>query len=213
VKTVDEVAGPPAPSTIDRVVSEVRDGIRRSDGKRLAWHTATLLPDFAFPRLRARLLAAVGCSIERGVGVLGYVHLIGPPGCARNLRIGTGSVIGPGVRFCLDAEVVVGANVSIGPSVMLYTAMHMVGDPSRRMQPEAYGRPIVIEDGAWIALGAMILPGVRVGQGAVVAAGAVVTSDVPANVLVAGNPAEVVHDLSRPSPPTKAFTAPANTAL
>ena len=171
-----------------------------------------VLPDFAFPRARARLLAAVGCDVHRGVGVLGYVQLIGPPGCAKKLRVGSGSVIAPGVRFCLDAEVTIGRNVSIGPCTMLYTAMHLVGDPSQRMHPQAFGRPIVIEDGAWVALGAMILPGVRVGRGAVVAAGAVVDKDVPDNALVAGNPAEVVRDLPRPGEFADTTDAPANEA-
>src|SRR5262249_35165896 len=123
VKTAAQECPPArAPSALARVMSELGDGIHRVDGRRLAWHAAAVLPDFAFPRVRARLLAAVGCDVERGVGVLGYVHLIGPQGSAANLRVGTGSVIGPGVKFCLDAAVVVGANVSIGPCAMLYTA-------------------------------------------------------------------------------------------
>ncbi len=48
---------------------------------------------------------------------------------------------------------------------------------------------IHVEDGAWIAHGALILSGVRVGRGAVVAAGAVVSRDVAPYWIVAGNPA------------------------
>jgi acetyltransferase-like isoleucine patch superfamily enzyme len=52
---------------------------------------------------------------------------------------------------------------------------------------------IVVEDGAWVAHGALVLSGVRIGRGAVVAAGAVVTKDVPPYWIVAGNPAVPVR--------------------
>jgi serine acetyltransferase len=52
--------------------------------------------------------------------------------------------------------------------------------------------PVVIEDGAWIGIGAVILKGVRVGAGARVQPGAVVTRDVPPETTVAGNPAREV---------------------
>ena len=40
-----------------------------------------------------------------------------------------------------------------------------------------------------------ILAGVTIGDNSVVAAGSVVVKDVPANVIVAGNPARVVKEL------------------
>jgi acetyltransferase-like isoleucine patch superfamily enzyme len=45
-------------------------------------------------------------------------------------------------------------------------------------------------------LNAVILKGVTIGDNAVIAAGAVVTRSVPANTIVAGNPAVVVKELS-----------------
>ncbi len=53
-------------------------------------------------------------------------------------------------------------------------------------------RPVEIRDKVWIGFGATILKGVVIGEGAVVGAGSVVTKDVPANVVVAGNPAQVI---------------------
>ena len=41
-------------------------------------------------------------------------------------------------------------------------------------------------------MNAIILKGVTIGENSVVAAGAVVTKSVPANVVVAGNPATVI---------------------
>ena len=54
--------------------------------------------------------------------------------------------------------------------------------------PESKG-DIVVEDGAWVAHGAVVLSGVRIGRGAIVAAGAVVAKDVPPYWIVGGNPA------------------------
>ncbi len=57
-------------------------------------------------------------------------------------------------------------------------------------------KPVTIGDKAWIGLNAIILKGVTIGAGSVVAAGSVVTHDVPPHVLVAGNPARIVRELS-----------------
>ena len=54
---------------------------------------------------------------------------------------------------------------------------------------------VVIEENAWIGIGAIICPGVTIGRNAVVAAGAVVTKDVPDNVVVAGVPAKVIKKI------------------
>lgn len=51
----------------------------------------------------------------------------------------------------------------------------------------------VIEEGAFIGVHTVILPGVRVGRRAIVAAGSVVMKDVPPGRVVAGVPARVVH--------------------
>jgi acetyltransferase-like isoleucine patch superfamily enzyme len=45
-------------------------------------------------------------------------------------------------------------------------------------------------------MNAIVLKGVTIGENAVVAAGAVVSKDVPPNVIVAGNPAIIVKELT-----------------
>jgi acetyltransferase-like isoleucine patch superfamily enzyme len=52
--------------------------------------------------------------------------------------------------------------------------------------------PVLIGNDVWIAHGAIVEPGVTIGDGAVISAGAVVTSDVPARMLAAGNPARCI---------------------
>lgn len=56
--------------------------------------------------------------------------------------------------------------------------------------------PVIIEDDVWIGCNVVVLKGVTIGRGAVVGAGSVVTKDVPPHVIVAGNPARVVRELS-----------------
>jgi acetyltransferase-like isoleucine patch superfamily enzyme len=178
-----------------RIFGEARDAVAMIEPSRLAWDGLRALPDFSVPTGRARFLRLLGCDIERGVGVLGHVSIVGPRGCGKNLRVATGSIIGPNAVFGLDAPITLGRGVSIGPRVVLHTATHALGRSAQRMRPEVQAKPIVIEDGAWIAIGAMVLAGVRIGCGAVVAAGSVITSDVPANAFVAGNPAAIVEML------------------
>lgn len=57
--------------------------------------------------------------------------------------------------------------------------------------------PIKVCDMAWIATGAIIMPGITVGEGAVVGAGSVVTRDVEPWTVVAGNPARKVKARKR----------------
>jgi acetyltransferase-like isoleucine patch superfamily enzyme len=62
----------------------------------------------------------------------------------------------------------------------------------RPPRPKLETRPVKISDNVWIGMNAIILKGVTIGENSVVAAGAVVTKSVPANTIVAGNPAAVV---------------------
>ena len=62
----------------------------------------------------------------------------------------------------------------------------------RPPRPKLKTAPVKIGNNVWIGMGAVILKGVTIGDNSVVAAGAIVTKSIPANTIVAGNPAEVV---------------------
>jgi acetyltransferase-like isoleucine patch superfamily enzyme len=154
------------------------------------------LPNFCGSVVRAHLYRLAGFRIEAGANIVGSVNLVsGSPDFYANLIIGRNTSISHQVTINLDGEVRIGANVSISPHVLIYTGTHHVGPESNRRHPAVLARPVIIEDGCWICLGAIILPGVTVGHGSIVAAGAVVTRDVPPNSFVAGVPAQVVRQL------------------
>jgi acetyltransferase-like isoleucine patch superfamily enzyme len=114
---------------------------------------------------------------------------------AARLHIGRGSIVASGVTLGLDEEITVGQNVSIGPGAALFTATHSLGFGSRRMQLPTVASPICVDDGVWIGMRSLILPGITLGRGSVVSAGAVVMENVPPHTLVRGNPARVVEQL------------------
>jgi len=62
----------------------------------------------------------------------------------------------------------------------------------RPPRPQLKTAPVKIGNNVWIGMGAVILKGVTIGDNSVVAAGAIVTRSVPANTIVAGNPAAAV---------------------
>ena len=122
------------------------------------------------------------------IGSLSVVEKCRLEGDPRKLSVGSESVIGRDVDLMLHERIQIGNRVVISPRAVLLTASHRPRDPKWSM----YSRPIVIDDYAWIATGAMVMPGVHIGRGAVVGAGAVVREDVPAGAIVLGNPAKVV---------------------
>jgi acetyltransferase-like isoleucine patch superfamily enzyme len=92
------------------------------------------------------------------------------------------------------ADIEIGRGVMIAPGCALYSYNHGIapGEAIRNQALESKGS-ISIGEESWIGVNAIILSGVRIGAGAVIAAGAVVMKDVPAEAIVAGNPARVIR--------------------
>jgi acetyltransferase-like isoleucine patch superfamily enzyme len=57
-------------------------------------------------------------------------------------------------------------------------------------------KQIIIEDDVWIASHCIIMKGVKIGRGSVIGAGSVVTKNIPPSVIVHGNPAKIVREIS-----------------
>jgi maltose O-acetyltransferase len=156
---------------------------------------SNLLPTYAFGAVRLRLLRLGGIRIGPGSGVGGAVRVAGGASPARNLTLGADCFVNDGCRFDASAPITIGDGVYLGHDVAVLTATHDLGGPERRAG-HLQGRPITIEDGAWVGARATILPGVTIGAGSVVAAGAVVHASVKPHTMVGGVPARRIRDLA-----------------
>ena len=112
------------------------------------------------------------------------------------ITIGARSLIGEGCILRGQGGISIGDDVYLAPLVQILAVNHVFHDTTRPISQQGITtQGIVIEDGAWIGGGAIILDGVHTGRNAVVGAGAVVTKDVPAFTVAVGNPARLVRDL------------------
>lgn len=111
-----------------------------------------------------------------------------------NIHVGNNFYAGYNCTILDMAEVRIGNDCLIGPNVGMYTAGHSI-EPVNRNKT-GYGLPIQLGDNVWIGGSSVILAGVRIGDNSIVAAGSVVTKDVPANVIVAGNPARLLKPVA-----------------
>ena len=116
------------------------------------------------------------------------------------------------VKFHRLRGVKIGKNVMIGFQVTLdhsypefitieddvslagnnYILAHSNPYPHFKNVLESYAAPVVIKKGAWLGIGAMVLPDVSVGEYSIVAAGSVVSKSIPGKVIAGGMPAKVL---------------------
>ena len=155
---------------------------------RVLWYYTSLLLFesgwFILTRAKPSILRLFGARVGRGVVIKPHVRIKFP----WRLSIGDHCWIGQGSWIDNIADVTIGNHVCISQNSYLCTGNH----DHRRKTFDLVARPITIENGAWVAASSLLLAGVTVGANAVVAAGSVVTSDVPAEMMVGGNPARPI---------------------
>ncbi len=117
------------------------------------------------------------------------------------ITIGDHVLLSPGVQIIAAKAVSIADNCMLAGHVYI-TDSDWHGLYDRTSEPDT-AAPVTLEENAWIGYGATLLKGVIVGRNAVVGARAVVASSVPANTVVAGNPAKVIKKLD----PDGAFIA------
>jgi acetyltransferase-like isoleucine patch superfamily enzyme len=110
---------------------------------------------------------------------------------AREAQVRIGSGCGfSGTVIAAFKEIVLGQNVICGANTLITDADWHPEDPRAGIPA-----PVLIGSNVWLGVNATILKGVHIGENSVVGAGSVVVSDVPANVVAAGNPCRVIRSL------------------
>ena len=111
---------------------------------------------------------------------------VGSSGRIARLKIGKNCSIGDRTEIHCGESVAIGDRVIIAWDCnILDRDYHSVDGMEERTAPVNIGNDV------WIGCRSIILKGVSIGDGAMMAAGSVVTKDVPAHMLVAGNPAQI----------------------
>ncbi len=155
------------------------------------WHVKISGPNIRI----GRCLTAIGePNSPVQIGVWGR-----EPGQGR-VEIGDCVLLSPGSRISACDEITIGDGTMFAHGVYVTDSdWHTLYDRTRRDERKM---PVHIGRNVWLGDHATVLKGVTIGENSVVAARAVVTRDVPANVVVAGNPARVVRELD----PQREFT-------
>lgn len=133
----------------------------------------------------ATVMAEVETPVRIGVWGRGYGEGV--------ITIGDYVMISPGTRISASDA------IHIGDSCMFATGVYITDSDWHgiydRINRDPEPRPITLGNNVWVGDHATILKGVTIGDNSIVGAGAVVTKPVPANVVVAGNPAKIVKTL------------------
>ena len=133
-----------------------------------------------------------GCEIGDEVKIGAFVEIQKGVKVGNRCKISSHSFLCEGVT--LEDEVFIGHNVTfINDRYPRATAA------GGGLQTEKDWKvvPTLIKRGASVGSSVTILCGITIGERAVVGAGSVVTKDVPAGVIVAGNPARILKTLPK----------------
>jgi acetyltransferase-like isoleucine patch superfamily enzyme len=136
----------------------------------------------------AKFINLYGCEIGDETKIGAFVEI------QKNASVGKRCKISSHTFVC--EGVAIEDHVFIGHGVMFINDSYPRATAAGgQLQTEADWKVerTVIKKGASIGSGATILANVTVGENAIVGAGSVVTKDVPANAIVAGNPAKVLR--------------------
>jgi UDP-2-acetamido-3-amino-2,3-dideoxy-glucuronate N-acetyltransferase len=131
-----------------------------------------------------------GCEIGDGSRIGSFVEIQKGTSIGRNCKVSSHTFICEGVT--VEDEVFIGHGVSF-----INDNYPQATTSGGALQTEAdwVVLPTLVRRGASIGTGATILGGVQIGEGAIVGAGSVVTKNVPAGMIVAGNPAKIIREI------------------
>jgi acetyltransferase-like isoleucine patch superfamily enzyme len=139
----------------------------------------------------SKFINLYGCEIGDETKIGAFVEI------QKNASVGKRCKISSHTFVCEGVEIQ--DNVFIGHSVTFINDSYpRATTASGELQTEHDWKVerTVISKGASIGSGSTILSNITVGENAIVGAGSVVTKDVPANAVVAGNPAKILRYLT-----------------
>jgi acetyltransferase-like isoleucine patch superfamily enzyme len=137
----------------------------------------------------SRFINLYGCEVGDGSKIGAFVEIQKNAKVGKNCKISSHSFICEGV--------VIEDNVFIGHGVTFINDTYpraTTQDGALQTENDWKVEPTIVKRGASIGSGATILCNVTIGEHAMVGAGSVVTKDVPADTLVAGNPARMMRE-------------------
>lgn len=135
---------------------------------------------------RRFLLRLFGARIGAGVILRPSVRVTYP----WKLKIGDFSWIGDQVELYTLGTIDIGAHVVVSQRSYICTGSHDAASPSFRI----FAKPVVIEDGAWVATDVFVAPGVTVGRDAVIGARSSLFADASPGYIYLGSPAKQVRE-------------------
>ena len=104
--------------------------------------------------------------------------------------VGQGTTVMAG--SVINASALLGSNVIVNSGAIVEHDCQ-IRDHSHIAPGARLAGGVIVEERAFVGIGATVLPGVRLWRRSVVAAGAVVTRNVPDNLVVAGVPARTIQ--------------------
>lgn len=114
------------------------------------------------------------------------------------IKLGNCVLLTGGVRILAALNITIGDGCMLAHSATISDCdWHGIYD---RTAIDANAKPVTLHDNVWIGDGAFVGKGVTIGENSIVGARSVVTKDIPANVIVAGNPAKIVKKLDPEMP-------------
>ena len=115
----------------------------------------------------------------------------------QNAQIKIGDNCGmSGVVIGAKESIIIGNHAVIGANVLITDFdWHAIDAAARNKGESSKSRPVTISDNVFIGTSTIILKGVHIGENAVIGANSVVTTDIPANVIAAGNPCKIVSKI------------------
>ena len=113
---------------------------------------------------------------------------------AHSLKIGDNCKIGRDIQINAYENVEIRKNVLISDRVHISDASHNFKEnkPILNQGADFYGK-VIIDEGAWIGINAVILPNVKVGKNSVVGANCVVNKNIPDDSIAVGVPARIIR--------------------